>query len=356
MTPEASGERWLVVNAKAAVVAAGAGVAAAAFAAGALVLTFISLHDPKALLKRQEPIKLAPTKVAAVDPFSSGPIHLPTPLPPAVDRLPPEWPATVNLSDEVRAQAGLDAAIVQLRAIYAGREREADLTLVDTLGVRQSAMRDDPPVLRDSEMTCCGGSKFRVTIISPIDELIHQFDRATAPQPLRQCLAVEHSACFARERADHLQRQALARPAVPAGTNAAWGEPIGGALRCPAVDRLLARAVSLQHLAHEHRQRNRWRIQPLAVLGQHRLGRLKQLRTGQHVEELHRLGCPRPACDSVPTLMQSAAGITIHGGWPSERWFGSFVHNHPIDPWVSHLPLSSNSCAYARDFNTIEPK
>jgi uncharacterized membrane protein len=28
-----------------------------------------------------------------------------------------------------------------------------------------------------------------------------------------------------------------------------------------------------------------------------------------------------------------------------------FRHNHPINPWVSHLLLPSNSNAYARDFN-----
>lgn len=133
---------------------------------------------------------------------------------------------------------------------------------------------------------------------------VHPLDRAPTPAPLRQRLLAEQTACFARERTDHLQRQALARPAKPAGTNAAWGEPIGRALRCPAVDRLLARPIGLQHLAHEHRQRNRRRIQPLAVLGQQRFGGLEQLRTRQHVEEFHRLGRPRPASDMDLTLMQ----------------------------------------------------
>jgi hypothetical protein len=127
------------------------------------------------------------------------------------------------------------------------------------------------------------------------------------------------------KRTGHLQGQALACPAVPAGTNAVWPQTIGRALRCPAVDRLLARAISLQHLAHEHGQRNRWRIQPLAVLGQQRFGRLKQLRTRQHVEELDRLGRSRPASDTAATLMQNVSGITIHGGWPPKRWFGCVV-------------------------------
>ncbi len=154
---------------------------------------------------------------------------------------------------------------------------------------------------------------------------VHQLHRSSAPQPLRQCLVAEQAACFARERTDHLQRQALARPAVSAGTNAAPGEPISCALRGPTVDRLLARAIGLQHLAHEHRQRNRWRIQPLAVPGQYRLGRLQQRRTRQHVEELHRRGRLRPAHDCASTLMYTVLGFTIHGGWPSERWFGCVV-------------------------------
>ena len=43
---------------------------------------------------------------------------------------------------------------------------------------------------------------------------------------------------------------------IPAGVNADRGESIGRALRCPAVDRLLARAVGFQQLAHDHGQRN----------------------------------------------------------------------------------------------------
>ena len=50
-------------------------------------------------------------------------------------------------------------------------------------------------------------------------------------------------------------------------------------------------------------------------------------------EELHRLGCPCPASDTASTLMQNALGITIHGGWPSKRWFGSFVTTILSIPW-----------------------
>nr|ACN62951.1 putative IS4 family transposase [Diaphorobacter sp. PCA039] len=162
---------------------------------------------------------------------------------------------------------------------------------------------------------------------------IDQFDRTPAPQPWRQRLLAEQAPCFARERTDHLQRQALARPAVSAGANAARAQTIGCALRCPAVDRLLARAIGLQHLTHEHGQRNRGRIEPLAMLRQQRFGCRQQFRAGQHVEELHRRGCPCPASDPASTLMQSASCITIHGGWPFERWFGSFVTTILSIPW-----------------------
>jgi len=84
--------------------------------------------------------------------------------------------------------------------------------------------------------------------------------RAPAPQPWRQRLLAEQAACLARQCTDHLQGQPLASPAIPTGANAARAQTIGRALRCPAVDRLLARSIGLQRLAHEHRQRNRRRI------------------------------------------------------------------------------------------------
>jgi len=132
---------------------------------------------------------------------------------------------------------------------------------------------------------------------------IHQLDRATAPKPLRQGVLAEQPARFARERADHLHRQPLASLATATGAHAASFQTIGRALRCPAVDRLLARAIGLQHLPHEHRQRHRWRIQPLTVLGQQRFGRLKQLRTRQQVEKLHSLGRSLSTLNAASTLM-----------------------------------------------------
>ena len=145
---------------------------------------------------------------------------------------------------------------------------------------------------------------------------IHQLDCTTAPAPLRQRLLAEQQARLARERTDQLQRQPLARPAIAAGANATSAQTIGRALRGPPVDRLLARAIGLQNLPHEDRQRHRRRIQPLSVLGQQRFGRLQQLRTRQQVEELHGLGRLRAAIDAASALMQNALTSTIHAGWP----------------------------------------
>ena len=145
---------------------------------------------------------------------------------------------------------------------------------------------------------------------------IDQLDRTTAPQPLAQRLLAEQLACLARERTDHLQRQPLARSAIATGANAASTQAIGRALRGPPIDRLLARTIGLQHLSHEHRQRHRRRIQPLAVLGQQRFGRLKQLWTRQQVEELHRFCRLRSTLNFASALMQLALNSTIHAGWP----------------------------------------
>ena len=53
-------------------------------------------------------------------------------------------------------------------------------------------------------------------------------------------------------------------------------------------------------------------VQPLAVFGQQRFGRLDQRRARQHVEELHRLGRSHSALDKASLLMQVTAGNTIH--------------------------------------------
>ena len=127
--------------------------------------------------------------------------------------------------------------------------------------------------------------------VSGIDSPVPSTSLTARP---RQRLLAKQVACLARERADHLQRQPLAGPAIPTGANAARAQTLGRALRGPAVDRLLTLAIGLQHLAHEHRQRHRRRIQPLAVLGLQRFSRLEQLRARQHVEELHRLGRSGP--------------------------------------------------------------
>jgi len=70
------------------------------------------------------------------------------------------------------------------------------------------------------------------------------------------------------------------------------------------LERCKARAIGLPHLTHEHRPHDRRRLQALAILGQQRVGR------------------PHPASDVALTLLKNVSGMTIHDGWPSERWFG----------------------------------
>ena len=47
-----------------------------------------------------------------------------------------------------------------------------------------------------------------------------------------------------------------------------------------------------------------------------RFSRLKQFRTRQKVEELHRFGRLCATLDAASMLMQSALNSTIHAGWP----------------------------------------
>jgi hypothetical protein len=89
-----------------------------------------------------------------------------------------------------------------------------------------------------------------------------QLGRSASPQLARVRLLVEQAA--------------LTRSALPAGANAASPQATGGSLRYPAIDRLLTRSRGLQCLTHEHLQRHRRRVQPLAVYRQRRLGGLQQ--------------------------------------------------------------------------------
>ena len=53
------------------------------------------------------------------------------------------------------------------------------------------------------------------------------------------------------------------------------------------------------------------------------------------------------------TLMQNASGVTIHGGWPSERWFANFAKSILAIQIQSH-PFYSDT--YTHGFNAMGPK
>src|ERR1019366_7108697 len=111
----------------------------------------------------------------------------------------------------------------------------------------------------------------------------------------------------------------LARFAVRTRIDALHAQAFRRTLRRPTVHGLLTRAVLTQHLTHEHRQRERRRIQPFAVLGQQRIGHLQQLRGGEQIEKIHSLHFTTAAAEVLGMLLRKKLGITIAQGWPS-RW------------------------------------
>jgi len=97
-------------------------------------------------------------------------------------------------------------------------------------------------------------------------------------------------------------------------------QAIGGSLRCPAIDRLLTRSVRLQRLMHEHRQRRRGRVQPLAVSGSHAsvvfsnsalVSTLKN--STASVDPERRLIRMRRCCKSLRALRSMRAGLRKDG-------------------------------------------
>ncbi len=176
----------------------------------------------------------------------------------------------------------------------------------------------------------------------PIDQLHHP----AAPAPTVVCPFAQQPTRRAREGRHHLNRQALPRFAVRSRANTLCAQPFRQPLRCPAVHRLLARAILVQHLAHEHRQRHGRRIQPLSMLGQVLLRSPEQLRAGQQVEEIHRRGLSHPAANAPSTLLCSKLKTTIYQGWPRGRQGGCVVTN--ILPTPASLPTSLQCLALAR--------
>ena len=145
---------------------------------------------------------------------------------------------------------------------------------------------------------------------------VGQLHAPTAPAPSAPCLARQQTASLVRQGAEHLKRQPCAGSAVRTRAHALHTQALSGALCRPGVNRLLAGTILLQRLLHEHRQADRGRIQPLAVLGQIPFGHLKQLRTGQHVEEVDRAGLANLPPDARSMLLRLKVGITINQGWP----------------------------------------
>jgi hypothetical protein len=132
---------------------------------------------------------------------------------------------------------------------------------------------------------------------------VHQLHGAATPTPaLRRPLA-QQPPRLARERHHHLNGQPLSCTAIRCGVNAVCTQSFRHTLRGPAVDRLLARAILVQRLLHEHRQSHRRRIQPLAVFGQVQLGLLQQFRARQHVEETHRLDLSSSTANALAVLL-----------------------------------------------------
>ena len=102
------------------------------------------------------------------------------------------------------------------------------------------------------------------------------------PAPLFECFLAEHLPSLACQRTDHLHWQTIPRSAGSCGARTTWTQTISRALRRPAVDRLLARAITLQHLRHEHRQCHRRWIKPFAMHRQKRFCCFKQICAGQY--------------------------------------------------------------------------
>src|SRR6185312_14602386 len=129
----------------------------------------------------------------------------------------------------------------------------------------------------------------------------------------------------ARQCGDHLQRQPRSSPAIRPGAHAVHAQAFSHTLRRPVIDGSLARAILVQRLLHEHRQSQRWWIQPLAMFGQKALGHLQQLRAGEQIEEIDRAGVLDPPLDSISMLLEVETDITIEQGCSLRGWRGGCV-------------------------------
>jgi 2-keto-3-deoxy-galactonokinase len=83
---------------------------------------------------------------------------------------------------------------------------------------------------------------------------------------------------------------------------------------------VLAGTIGAQDLTQEHRQRHRRRKFALPILRQQRFERLQQVRTGDQVEKIQRIGLPRAAANLSGMLLGYELGITMSQGWPPWLW------------------------------------
>jgi len=172
---------------------------------------------------------------------------------------------------------------------------------------------------------------------------IEKLDVSIAPAPAAGSPFAEQSSALAAQRLQHRKRQPAAGAAVATGAHALGREALGGAAGRPAVHRTLTGSVGREHLAQEHRERHRRWIQPLAVLGQVRLGDLQQLGTGQGVEQIHRRAA---ACSAVKAraLLPSREGVfTMTHGWPRML----------VGRLCGNIHLNNSEPAFSFNFNCL---
>ena len=137
---------------------------------------------------------------------------------------------------------------------------------------------------------------------------------------------------------DHLQRQAGARSAITARTDALHGQSLGAALPRPGIDRSLTRAIRRKRLLDEHRERHGGRIEALAMLGRMLLSHPQQLRSRQQVEEINRVGLANTPTNTILMLLGIKSDITIPQGW-SPGWRYGCVVTTILPIWASLPPL-----------------
>lgn len=145
---------------------------------------------------------------------------------------------------------------------------------------------------------------------------VDQLDRTAVPAPSLRGPLAQHPAALTGQGLHHSKRQTLAALAVRSGAGAAFAQALRLASHRPPVDRLLARSIGIQGLAHEDRQRDRRRKQPFAMLGQMLLRYFQQLRTRERIEKIHCLDAANRAANTSLMLLAFKLGITIAQDWP----------------------------------------